>query len=92
MKLNLTIEYSSGETATFVAAPPEWAKWEKATGYTIQQVEEKLGIHDMLFLAYHSMKRQNAGQPIKPFEAWCETVEDISAGRADNPKAIKSEA
>ncbi len=28
----LTIEYNDGEVATYYAAPPEWAKWEKSTG------------------------------------------------------------
>ena len=29
MKLPITIEYNSGEQATYIAQPPEWAKWEK---------------------------------------------------------------
>jgi len=31
MKLPITIEYKSGESATYTAAPPEWVKWEKST-------------------------------------------------------------
>jgi len=52
-----------------------------------QQVAEKLGIADLMFLAYHSMKRNAAGKPVKPFEIWCETVADISMGETENPKA-----
>ena len=33
MKLAITIEYSGGQTETYVAQPPEWAKWESKTGY-----------------------------------------------------------
>jgi hypothetical protein len=34
MKLPITIEYNSGEQATYVAQPPEWAKWERDRGVT----------------------------------------------------------
>jgi hypothetical protein len=42
MKLPITIEYNSGEQATYIAQPPEWAKWEKQTGNTIGQAKEKI--------------------------------------------------
>jgi hypothetical protein len=29
-----------------------------------------LGIADLMFLAYHAMKRNAAGKPVKPFEAF----------------------
>jgi hypothetical protein len=44
-----------------------------------------------MFLAYHAHKRQAAGQPVKPFDVWSLTVEDIQAGESD-PKAINAEA
>jgi hypothetical protein len=91
MKLPITIEYNGGQTETYVAQPPEWAKWETKTGFTIQQVQEKLGIADLMFLAYHAMKRNEAGKPVKPFEVWMETVADVTAGTND-PKAISAEA
>jgi hypothetical protein len=91
MKLNIAITYQTGEAATYTAAPPEWQKWEQKTGFTIQQVEEKLGISDLLFLAYHAMKREAGGKPIKGYEIWCEGVADIEAGAAD-PKVTPSEA
>jgi len=87
MKLAITIEFTSGERETYVALPPEWMKWEQKTGNTIQQVAEKLGISDLMFLAYHAMKRESAGKAVKPFEAWCEGVTDIDMGESTNPKA-----
>jgi hypothetical protein len=90
MKLPITIEYNNGEQATFVAAPPEWVRWEKHTGNTIAQAQEKMGISDLVFLAYHAMKREAAGKPIKPIEAWTETIADVVVGEA-NPKVIQSE-
>jgi hypothetical protein len=92
MKTHITIEYTSGEAVTYVAAPPEWAKWEQKTGFTVQQVDEKLGIADLLFLAYHAMKREAAGKPVKPYDAWIETVSDIQTGNPEAPKVIPPEA
>ena len=90
MKLNIEVEYFSGEAVTFVAASPEWSKWESKTGKTIQQAES-IGINDLLFLGYQAMKREAAGTPIKPYEVWIETVAEVSASNS-NPKASPLEA
>jgi hypothetical protein len=47
-----------------------------------------LGIADLMFLAYHAMKREAAGKTVKPFEVWCETVTDINMGETENPKVM----
>ena len=91
MKLPITIEYSSGEQATYIAQPPEWAKWEKQTGNTIGQAQDKMGISDLMFLAYHAHKREAGGKPVKPYDVWMETVTDVIVGDA-NPKATQQEA
>jgi hypothetical protein len=91
MKLPITIEYSSGEQATYIAQPPEWAKWEKQTGNTIGQAQEKMGISDLMFLAYHAHKREAGGKPVKPYDAWVETITDVIVGDA-SPKATLQEA
>jgi len=92
MKLQLNIEYTNGESASYTAQPPEWAKWENKTGFIISQAQEKIGISDLLFLSYHAMKREAAGKAVKPFEAWCETVAEVSVGDTTDPKVIPSEA
>ena len=66
-------------------------KWEKDTGNIISQAQEKIGISDLLFLAYHAMKREAAGQPVKSFEIWCETVVEVTVGDT-NPKVTDPEA
>jgi hypothetical protein len=90
MKLPIIIEYSSGDRATYVAGPPEWAKWEKATDKTISDAAGGIGVWDLMFLAYNAHKRELAGKPVKSFEIWMETVADIEAGEAD-PKATDAE-
>jgi len=87
MKMPITIEYNSGDQATYIAQPPEWAKWEIKTNKTISQAKDGIGISDLMFLAYHAMKRNAGGKPVKPYEIWCETVSDIIVGE-DNPKDI----
>jgi hypothetical protein len=36
-----------------------------------------LGMSDLAFLAYAALKREAAGSPLKPYEAWLETVAEI---------------
>ena len=91
MKLAITIEYNDGSQETYTAAPPEWVKWEKQFGNTIAQAQDKMGITDLVFLAYHAMKRQSAGKPVKPIEVWTETIADVIVGETD-PKVMQSEA
>ena len=91
MKLPITIEYGNGSSETYIAQPPEWAKWEQKTGNIISQAQDKIGISDLLFLAYNAMKRNAGGKPVKPFEAWCESVVDVVVG-VDDPKVTSAEA
>jgi hypothetical protein len=91
MKLPITIEYQNGTSETYTAQPPEWAKWEMKTGNIISQAQDKIGISDLMFLAYSAMKREGGGKPVKPFEAWCETVAEVLVG-ADDPKVTSGEA
>jgi len=91
MKLPFFIFYDKGDKVIYTAAPPEWVKWEKNTGHTISQAQEKIGISDLVFLAYHAMKREAAGKPVKPIEAWTETIAEVIVGEA-NPKVTQSEA
>lgn len=84
MKLPITITYQSGETAQFIAQPPDWAKWEKETNNTIRQTQEKMGIWDLMFLAYQAHKRLSAGKPIKPFDVWMESVADVDVQVGDD--------
>lgn len=88
MKKEITISYQSGDTATYVAYPPDFAKWEMATKKDIAQFN---GMYDILFVAHSAMKREAAGKPVKPLEIWMESIVDIEVG-VDNPKAIESEA
>ena len=91
MKLPILIEFNSGEKATYTAQPPEWAKWEKAVSKTIGQAQDNIGIWDLMFLAYHAMKREAGGKPVKSFEVWMENVAEVTVGETDSPKAMSQD-
>lgn len=88
MKSQINITYNSGEEGIYYAQPPEFAKWEKATGKNISELG---GVWDILFLAYNAMKREAAGKPVKSFEVWMDTVANVETVAAD-PKVTQSEA
>lgn len=91
MRLPITITYNAGNEVTVIAQPPEWAKWEKETGHSTTKFNEVAGIWDLLFLAFHTIKREAAGMPTKSFEAWMEQVADITVGESV-PKVMNPEA
>jgi len=91
MKTELEVTYISGEVATYVAANPEWVKWERKFQTTVNEAESKLGLEGLNFLAYHAMKREAGGNPVKPYEVWVETVESITT-KQSVPKVGPSEA
>ena len=90
MKLAITVEFSNGISETYTAQPPECVKWEKSTGFIVSQAQEKIGISDLVFLAYHAMKREAGGKPVKNLDQWTETVVNIEVGDSD-PKATSAE-
>ena len=88
MKKEITIKYQSGDEATYVAYPPDFAKWEI---HQKKSISDFAGMWDILFVAHSAMKREAAGSPVKPFEAWIESIVDVEVG-IDNPKAMSEEA
>ena len=91
MKLPITIEFLDGSSETYIVQPPEWVKWEAATGNTITQATDKMGLSDFIFLAYSSMKRNAGGKPVKTLDVWTETIADVVVGE-DVPKVSSEEA
>ena len=94
MKLNLTIKYNNGEVETYVAGLPEWAKWERKTGKSIYKMTEisEYQQTDFLFLAHSAYVRAAAGKPVKAYDVWELTVEELIIGDPEVPKATQPEA
>lgn len=94
MKLNLTIKYNNGEVETYIAGLPEWAKWERKTGKSLYQMSDisKYQQTDFLFLAHSAYVRAAAGKPVKAYDVWELTVDELIIGDPEDPKAIQPEA
>jgi hypothetical protein len=92
MKTAITITYFSGESESLVASTPEFVKWERKTGLKVTQLGENVGLDDLLFLAYNAKKREQAGQAIKPYEIWCDTIDEVRSDSIESPKATPPEA
>ena len=88
MQKAITITYASGDQATHIAYPPDFAKWEMATKKAINEFS---GMWDILFVAHSAMKRDAAGKPTKTLDIWMESVVDIDVA-VDDPKVIQEEA
>lgn len=102
MKLPITIEYTDGQSVTYVAGLPEWSKWERKTGKSLyaatKEKIDKEGVGaiyqqaDFLFLAFAAYVREAAGKPTKPYDIWELSVDAIKIGEPENPKVLESEA
>ncbi len=87
MKKSITVEFVSGDSATYVAYPPDFAKWEMATKKSIQEFS---GMWDILFVAHSAYKREAAGKPTKTLDVWMEGITNLEVGD-DDPKATSAE-
>ncbi|MGA0877365.1 MAG: hypothetical protein ACO3QZ_05690 [Candidatus Nanopelagicaceae bacterium] len=94
MKLNLTIKYTNGEVETYTAGLPEWAKWERKTGKSIYKMTDISNYQqtDFLFLAHSAYVRAAAGKPVKAYDVWELTVDELIIGDSEDPKATQPEA
>jgi hypothetical protein len=83
MKLELNITYNNNEQVPVTIQASDWRRWEIETKQKMTNAE--LGMSDLLFLAYTSIKR-TSDKPIKPLDAWCDGVADVEVVTADaNP-------
>jgi hypothetical protein len=74
MKLQLNITHNNNEQYPVTVQASDWRRWEMETKQKMTSAE--LGMTDLLFLAYTSIKRTSE-KPVKPLDAWCDTVADI---------------
>lgn len=87
MQKEITIKYSSGDTATYIAYPPDFVKWERESK---KDIVDFSGLTDILLVAYFAMKREAAGKAVKPFDIWTESIVDVDVAKSD-PKVTQKE-
>jgi|JI10StandDraft_1071094.scaffolds.fasta_scaffold162714_2 hypothetical protein len=84
IRFNISVSYADGSAAATVAGPPDLVAFEAAYDRSVARFETELRMTDILFLAWHSLKRQ--GKTSAGFDDWLNTVEDFQMdGAAEVP-------
>lgn len=84
MKINLEIEYDSGEKVEVVCSAPDIVKFEDHFNLAITRAANEMKLTHLLFLAHASLSRNK--QTDLTFEKWTETVEGVGAAEAPKSK------
>lgn len=87
--MQLTINYTTktGDDVTVTTTPWSVACWERKYETKIGRIEdEKLGIEDLLYLAWEATKAADDGTVVPVFDTWARTVATIRTVDGDNPE------
>lgn len=83
MKINLRIEFNSGETKEIVCQAADLVKFESKFDLSVANLEKNLKFTHLCFLAWASETRTKASA--LDFDSWMETI--LSVGVSDkDPK------
>lgn len=82
MKINLEIEYSSGNKVDVVCSAPDIVKFEDKFNLSITKAAADMKVTHLLFLAYASLSRTK--QTDLDFDSWVATVDGV--GSVETPK------
>lgn len=82
MKLNLRIEYVTGEAVDVSATAPDLVAFEEKFNLSVTKLESDLKITHLIWLAWTSLTRQKLVS--KEFDAWLLDVSSV--GPTDTPK------
>jgi len=78
LKINLRIEYLSGETKEITCSASDLVKFEEKFNLSISKLDEEMKFTHLLFLAWSSESRNK--QTDKDFDTWVELVSSVGAG------------
>jgi hypothetical protein len=82
VKINLEIEYSSGNKVDVVCSAPDIVKFEDKFNLSITKAAADMKVTHLLFLAYASLSRTK--QTDLDFDSWVATVDGV--GSVETPK------
>jgi hypothetical protein len=83
MKINLEVEYSSGETASVICIAPDIVKFEDKFNIAISNAGRDMKLTYLLFLAHAALVRTK--QTDLDFDAWTQGVDSV--GAVETPKS-----
>jgi hypothetical protein len=84
LKINLRIEYASGEAVEASATAPDLVAFENKFDLSVTKLEDEMKVTHLLWLAWHALSRKKVTD--KDFETWVEFVESIEPSDID-PKS-----
>lgn len=82
MKINLRVDFVSGETTDVSATAPDLVAFEDKFNISVTKLESEMKFTHLVWLAWTSLNRQKLTS--KEFDAWLADV--ASVGAADTPK------
>jgi hypothetical protein len=82
MKINLRVEYVSGEAIEASATAPDLVAFEDKFSLSVTKLESEMKFTHLVWLAWTSLHRSK--KVSQDFEAWLETV--ASVGPSETPK------
>lgn len=81
MRINLRVEFLSGESKEVVCSASDLVKFEQTYDISVSRLEKDLKITHLLFLAYSSLFRQKLTKDT--FEEWVDSVASVGASETD---------
>jgi hypothetical protein len=81
MKINLRIEFVTGESKEVSCVAPDLVKFEEKYDMSIAVLETQMRFTHLMYLAWASESRRK--ETIKEFDAWCEDVSAVEASEID---------
>jgi len=82
MKINLRIEFVSGESQEVSATAPDLVAFEDKFNLSVTKLESEMKFTHLVWLAWTSLNRQKL--VVKEFDSWLADV--ASVGPTDTPK------
>lgn len=81
MKFNLRVEYANGTTEEVTASAIDFVAFEDKYQRSVARLEQELKLTDLVFLAWHSLKRQSKAEA--DMDKWLSGVESVVPSGAD---------
>jgi hypothetical protein len=81
LKINLRIQFLSGDTTEVTAVAADLVAFEDKFNLSVTKLDEQLKFTHLLFLAWHSLKRIKKTD--LDFSDWVNLVESAGASEAD---------
>jgi hypothetical protein len=82
MKINLRVEFVSGESLEVSATAPDLVAFEDKFNLSVTRLESEMKFTHLVWLAWTSLNRQKL--TTKEFDAWLSDVSSV--GPAETPK------